>query len=119
MARITFTAKVDRRTQNVPDENRVTAADMNMIKSSVNALYDLMDTIRKPIIKTLTSASFSGSNYQDSDLVGMTGYFDLFTNDGSGVLLKLNDGYTYNATTGTITTDAGNYILKIYKPVVE
>lgn len=64
----------------------------------------------------LTGASFTGSNYQNDNLIGLvpdTEFF-LYSNDGSGVLLKIDDGYTFNDTTGTITTTAGNYRLQIF-----
>lgn len=40
MAKITFTAKVDNQISELPDINRVSAADVNEIKESVNSLYD-------------------------------------------------------------------------------
>lgn len=61
----------------------------------------------------ITSADFSGSDYTNALLSGLTADEDffLFSNDGSGTLLKVNDGYTFSGT--TITTTAGNYRLLI------
>lgn len=67
------------------------------------------------IVKTITPADFSGSDYIDSDLIGKvpdTGFM-LFADGGSGVLLHNGDGYTFDDTTGTITTDSGDYRLII------
>lgn len=64
----------------------------------------------------ITSADFSGSDYQSTDLIGLVAgtNFDVWSNDGSGTLLLVNDGYTFNSTTGTITATAGNYKILIY-----
>ena len=40
MAKITFTDKIDNQTSALPAINKVTAADLNEIKTSVNAAYD-------------------------------------------------------------------------------
>jgi len=40
MARITYTTKIDNQTSALPAVNKVAAADMNEIKTSVNSLYD-------------------------------------------------------------------------------
>lgn len=40
MAKITYLDKIDRRLVPIPNENKVSAADMNEIKNSVNAIYD-------------------------------------------------------------------------------
>lgn len=65
----------------------------------------------------LTEDDFTADAYQNDDLIGLTAdtEFFFYSNDGSGVLLKVNDGYTFNSTTGTITplTGAGNYRLQI------
>lgn len=119
MAKITYTAKEDRRTVDVPEVNKVTAANMNEIKTSVNALYDLVAQVLIPTSFAITSADFAGDTYTNAMLVGKTPVtgFNVFTNDGSGVLLKYNDGYTFNSGTGTITTPAGNYRIEIYVPL--
>ena len=65
----------------------------------------------------LTEDDFTAGAYQNDDLIGLTAdtEFFFYSNDGSGVLLKVNDGYTFNSATGTITplTGAGNYRLQI------
>jgi len=40
MAKITYTTKIDNQTSALPAVNKVAAADMNEIKTSVNSLYD-------------------------------------------------------------------------------
>ena len=40
MAKITYADKIDRRLVELPNENKVTAGDLNEIKQSVNAIYD-------------------------------------------------------------------------------
>ncbi len=64
----------------------------------------------------ITSADFSGSDYQNNLLIGKTASvnFDIWSDDGAGSLLKLTDGYTFNSGIGTITTTAGNYFILIY-----
>lgn len=115
MARITFENKVPRRTLDVPDINQVTAADLNQIKTSVNALYDLLDLAYVPKFVSITSADFSGSSYTNTQLIDKTAMvdFNIFINNGSGTLLKVNDGYTFNASIGRLTMDADNYIIQI------
>lgn len=64
----------------------------------------------------ITSADFTAGTYQDNRLIGKTPVtdFSVFTNEGSGVLQKLNDGYTFDTVTGTLTMPAGNYQIEIY-----
>ncbi len=40
MAKITYTTKIDNQTSALPAVNKVAAADMNEIKTSINSLYD-------------------------------------------------------------------------------
>ena len=93
---------------------------MNQIKNAINAIETkITSKCKEKIAKVLTNASFSGKNYTDSDLVGLTADTDffLYADDGGGTLLKVNDGYTFNQTLGRITTDAGNYRLVIFKAI--
>lgn len=62
----------------------------------------------------LTSADFTGDTYTNALLSGKTPdiQFTLQTDEGSGVLLKVNDGYTFSGS--TITATAGDYRLTIY-----
>lgn len=115
MAKIAFDNKVDRRVLDVPDINKVTAEDMNEVKASVNALYDLLDSAYIPKNISITSASFSGSNYTNTLLIDKTAMvdFNVFTNDGSGVLLKVDDGYTFTTGVGRLTMEPGNYIIQL------
>lgn len=116
MARITFTDKEDRRTLSIPEINKVTAANMNEIKDSVNALYDYLDSVKVPISFAITTSDFAGSTYVDVRLIGLTPVddFNIWTNEGSGVLLKYTDGYTFAAGTGTVTMEPGDYRIEIY-----
>jgi len=40
MSKITFIDKIDNKVSSLPDENKLTAGDVNQIKNSVNAIYD-------------------------------------------------------------------------------
>ena len=42
-------------------------------------------------VVTITSADFSGDDYTNGLFATVTNY-DVFSNDGSGTLLKINDG---------------------------
>lgn len=114
--KITFENKEDRRVSSLPRKNKVIAADINEIKSVVNAIADKVDEIKMPQSVAITAADFAGNAYVNTALIGKTPVvdFNLWTNDGSGVLLKYEDGYAFNAGTGTITTEAGNYRLEMY-----
>lgn len=120
MARITYTNKEDRVVTDVLAKNKVSAADMNEIKASVNALYDIMENLRQLITVKITPANFLGENYQNSNLVGLTADIDfqLFSDEGNGSLLKITDAYRFNSTTGTLTMMQGFYRVNIYKRVV-
>jgi hypothetical protein len=120
MSRITFTNKEDRRALTIPAINRVDAANMNEIKASVNALYDALENAVKPVTLVIEPADFAGSTYTNVNLIGKTPMvqFNVFTNEGSGVLLNVDDSYTFNSGTGTITMDAGNYIIIVYVSVI-
>lgn len=120
MELITYENKSDRRTTDIPVVNKVSAADMNQIKKVVNAIVEKLDLVRIPTSVILTSGSFDGNAYTDSRLVDKTAMvdFNLFTNDNSGTLKKVDTGYTFNSTTGTITAEASNYRLEIYVPLI-
>lgn len=70
----------------------------------------------------ITAADFTGNNITGQGLqallTGLTPDVDFFiySDDGSGALQKVNDGYTFNAGTGTITiaTGAGNFRIEIF-----
>ncbi len=57
----------------------------------------------------ITAADFSGDSYTNSTLIGKTAQtnFDVYTAEGLGELLNVNDGYTFDNTTGTITVPSG------------
>lgn len=72
-------------------------------------------------IVILSADEMSGGEYQDDLLIGKTPDvdFEVFTNEGSGVMLKEGlpedqGGYTYDAESGTITMPPQGYKLKIY-----
>ena len=113
MAEITYDTKEDRRTSSVPEKNKVTASNMNEIKTSVNALYALVAQVYSPKAVVITAADFAGSNYVNTQLIGKTPQvdFNVYSNSGSGVLLKYLDGYAFAIMTGTLTMDAGDYVI--------
>jgi len=122
MAKIIFANKEDNQVSPLDEKYKVTADNMNEIKASVNALYDMLASpstpIISPIVIDITSANFSGSNYTNSNLVDLTSnQFLLITNGGSGVVLKEGDGFTFASAIGRITTDPEDYKLIIFKPI--
>lgn len=117
MGKITYQDKEDRRTANVPDKNKVSAADMIMIKNSVNALYDMMDTLRVRTAIAIEPGDLTTGYYENSALIGMTPDVDflLYTDNGSGTLLRSGDGYTFNDVNGRITISSDYYRLVYFK----
>ena len=69
-------------------------------------------------VVNISSADFSGNNYQNNLLIGKVPGtdFDVFTfpSVGLGALLHVNDGYSFNAGTGTLTMPPGDYKIIIY-----
>lgn len=120
MGKITFEQKEDRYTLPGDRKYKVVAADINEIKQSVNEIWDLLAYLRQRIRVNITSSDFSGNYYANSNLVNLTPDVDFVvnTNGGSGVALRVNDGYTFNATLGRIYMDAADYSITIYKAVV-
>lgn len=61
----------------------------------------------------ITAPDFTGNDYTNGLLSGLTPDVDflLYSDEGSGVLLKENDGYTFAGS--TITTTPGDYRLQI------
>lgn len=98
---------------------KVVADDMNDLKNTVNALAAYIDTIKSTTRIVITSANFSGENYDNSMLVGLTADvdFSVQTNSGSGVILKVDDGYSFDDTLGRLSMSAEDYVITIYKPV--
>lgn len=118
MAKITYDDKEDNQVSPLTEKYKVTANNMNEIKTSVNALYDMLASHSTPIVIDITSANFSGNNYTNSNLVDLTSnQFLLITNGGSGVVLKEGDGFTFASAIGRITTDPEDYKLIIFKPI--
>jgi hypothetical protein len=120
MPLITYEDKVDYVTNPLPAHQKAQASDFNQLKEAINNMYAALQANNGVINKALTSSNFTGGYYDDSDLVGLTPQvdFQLFTNDGSGTLLSPSSGYTFDGAQGRITTEAGNYVLKIFKPIM-
>lgn len=62
-------------------------------------------------------SDFVGNDYTNALLIGLIPMveFNVFTNEGSGILLKVDDGYDFDAVTGTISTvPTGSYLITIY-----
>lgn len=117
---ITFETKEDNRTNDLPAKYKVVAADMNEIKTKLNAaITRINETLRERIRVNITSASFTGGYYANTNLIGLTPDEDFYvcTNGGSGVFIKNNDGYTFSAELGRITMDPDFYSITIYKPL--
>lgn len=121
MAKITFADKETYTAVPGAEKYKLTAANTNEIKNSVNALYDLMALLKAPIVYSITAADFTGGYFTKTDTIGLTPGtgFQLYTNEGSGTLLNegAGKGYVFNPALGRITTDIGNYILIIFKPL--
>jgi|UppTroSEARF10012_1034513.scaffolds.fasta_scaffold00291_2 hypothetical protein len=79
-------------------------------------LFEIIDATFTEII-LLTASDFTGDNYQKNALIGLTPDidFELFSNTGSGTMLQVDNGYTFDINYGVITTSPENYKLKIYK----
>lgn len=77
----------------------------------VDACFPVMQNI------LITVDDFEGDSYQNDLLIGKTPDidFELFTNNGSGVMLKVAVGYTHDTAYGIIVATAQNYKLKIIK----
>lgn len=121
---ISYTDKQDRNISAIPDQYKVIAADMNEIKDKFNDLLTyLAANVKQTIVVKVIAADFSGNNYTNANLVGLTPDvdFQLITNNGSGTLMTFTgdpeDGYNFNATTATITVLQDNYLLIIHKPI--
>lgn len=120
MAKITYANKVDRRTNNIPEIYKITPGNMNEIKASVNSIYDALANAVIPISFTITASDFDGNSYFNSLLVNKTAMTDFYiqANNGSGTLLSVNNGFTFNSNTGTLRMEQGNYFITIYKKIL-
>lgn len=101
MAKITFTDKTDNSTSALADIYKVTAANVNEIKTSVNAIYDTLGGVA-----FYEDATTSGTPIN----LGQNTYTDL-TNDkaGSGTLTTYKPSYVtgdlWDSATNTIDLD--------------
>jgi len=117
---ITFEDKEDRRLTDLPRKYKIVADDMNQLKSAINNIYDSLALAVIPIAFTVTAADFEGNTYTNMMLVNKTPMVDFYiqTNDGSGTLLSLNNGFTFNSNTGVVEMTAANYYITIYKKLL-
>lgn len=123
MAKIAFENKEDRLTNSLATKYKVVAADMNEIKTSVNALYDFMDNLRQQVVEIVVAGDFSGGYVDIAAAAGLTADEDIFvyTNEGSGVLLTEgtgeSDGYVFATGNGRFTMTPASYRIVIFKPL--
>lgn len=119
MAAITYTNKVDNRTSSLAEVNKVTAANMNEIKTSVNVVYSNAARVSNTAI---AAGDFSGSVYTNLPLLGwLTVYTSLnIWSLDTGNILKNTTDFSYNSGTGAITmvAGAGNYLIQVVLPLV-
>lgn len=121
-SRPTFANKVDRQTQAGERINLVIADDINQLKAGIIALYEMLATVKVRTCVPVVAADFTGPYYDNSKLVNLTPDVDfrIFTNSGSGTLLRYLDGYTFTAATGrVIGLTPDYYSIEIYQPVTE
>ena len=78
-------------------------------------LFEIIDSTYTEII-ILSELDFTGIIIKNA-LIGLTPDidFELFSNNGSGTMLKVDNGYEFDVNYGVITTSPENYKLKIYK----
>ena len=111
MARIGFTDKVDRRTLDFPIINKVTAANINEIKASINAIYDALDNMTQVVNIAIDEYDFDGTSYSDERMIGLevgttiNVWNNSYLEGNGGFLLEEGVIYEYNSETGTITID--------------
>jgi hypothetical protein len=127
-SRPTFLNKVDRQTQPGNRINLVIADDINQLKNGIIALYNMFGNVKMRVCVTIERTDFSGNNYYNTKLVGLTPDVDfrIFTNEGSGTLLRWDDdgydpegGYSFNPGNGQLVMTPQAYSLEIYLPVTE
>ena len=107
----------DNRTSSLAAINKVTAADMNEIKTSVNSVYS---NAKRVLHLAITSADFSGSVYTNVSLIGQSYYtqFNIWSYD-TGNILKYTTDFTFDIATGAVTmvAGAGNYLIQSVLPL--
>jgi hypothetical protein len=81
------------------------------ITDKYGKMKNCCEDVHKPIRFTA-----SGGIYANDDLIGLTAEFDfdIYSAEGSGVLLNLNDGYLFNSGTGTLTLPDQKYKIEFY-----
>ena len=115
--KITWDDKVNTRTNALARINKVIDDDMNEIKAVVNAAITFINANTKTrSVLTITSADFTAGVYQNNALKTLTPGtdFNVFTNEGSGILLAENNGYTFDSGLGKLTMGPQNYFIEIY-----
>ena len=106
MAKITYTTKVDNQVSELPSINKVTAADMNEIKTSVNELYD----------ERVGWARYDDTQYTSASPYSITGEtpFTVSNNAGNVINSEIHSAVAfYNDSTQKIQAEGENdvYIL--------
>jgi hypothetical protein len=102
MAKIQFVNKEAFRISQLPEKNKVTAQNLNEIKSSVNFLYDKVDEVESEIITSFTGLSDTPSSY-----TGQGGKAVFVKSDASGLefqTLSADNLFTANLTLGANRT---------------
>lgn len=91
------------------------------VNDSQKILVDILSTVEggtggAPTIEKITAADFTGNDYTNAALVGKTADIDflVYSDGGSGTLMSSPGGYTFDDTTGTISTIPDNYRIIIY-----
>lgn len=76
----------------------------------------MIDNVGNMVVFEIGHLDFTGSNYTDARLIGLTPVtnFSVYTNEGSGTLQRKVADYTFDPVTGTLTMPSGNYLIQIY-----
>lgn len=123
LAQITYTDKEDRLTNSLADKYKVVAADMNEIKTVVNAVVAAFANLRQRLVYNVVAGDFSGGYVDIAAAATLTADTDIFvyTNEGSGTLLSEGTGpaagYVFASGNGRFTMTPGNYRIVIFKPI--
>jgi len=74
------------------------------------------NTLLKAKSISVKSIDFVGSIYQNNLLKTLSADVDfwVFSDEGSGVLLKVGDGYTFDTVQGALNTSVGDYRILIF-----
>lgn len=123
LQQITFTTKEDRLTNSLEDKYKVTAADMNEIKTKFNAVVAALESARQRLVFNVVAGDFTGGYIDIAQAAGLTADTDIFvySNEGSGTLMSEGtdpaDGYVFATGNGRFTMTPGSYRIVIFKPL--